>query len=73
MESRLPSSTRPGFVRQARGVIVGEGRGEEVGVEDMVGATVADGSVGFGVACFDGEQAENPPRSRSSIATCCIA
>ena len=67
VESKLPSSRYPGFVRQASGVMVGGGRGEGVSVAGRVGRKVAEGRMGAVVAGFDGEQAENPPRSRSSI------
>jgi hypothetical protein len=48
-------------------MMVDEGRGEGVRVTGSVGRKVAEGRRGAVVAGFDGEQAENPPRSRSSI------
>ena len=71
MESRLPSSTRPGFVRQARGVLVDVGLGEGVEVGVRVGDIVAVGGVKVGVGWL-GEQAESPPSSRSSAPICTI-
>ena len=67
VESRLPSSTRPGFVRQASGVLVGGGRGEGVRVGGRVEETVGERRMGVGIGGFKGEQAENPLRSRNSI------
>ena len=50
VESRLLSSTCPGFVRQERGVLVGVGDGEGVIVEVKVGETVGERSAGVGIA-----------------------
>lgn len=66
VESRLPSFTRPGFVRQASGVLVKVGAGEAVGVVGNVGGIVDEGSVGVEIGGLGGAHAENPPRSRSS-------
>ena len=66
VESRLPFSTRPGFVRHASGVLVEVGTGEDVGAVGSVGATVEDGTTRAGVSGMDGEQAKDAPRSRSS-------
>jgi hypothetical protein len=48
VESRLPSSTRPGLVRQASGVLVGVGKGEGIRVGERVGGTVAEGRMAVG-------------------------
>lgn len=66
VESRLPSSTRPGFVRHASGVLVEVGTSEAVGVAGSVGDVVGEGSSGLEIDGVDGEHAANPPRSRSS-------
>ena len=49
VDSRLPSSTRPGLLRQARGVTVKVGKGEGVKGGGRVGEIVAGGSVLAGV------------------------
>ena len=48
-------------------MIVEVGAGEDVGVAGIVGWTVGDGGTRVGGTGFDGEQAENPPKSMSSI------
>ena len=50
VESRLPSSMWPGFVRQASGVLVDVGTGEGVEVAGSVGAKVEEGRIGTGVS-----------------------
>ena len=66
VESRLLSSTRPGFVRQASGVLVGVGKGEGIRVGGRVGGAVVEGGMAVGAGCSEGEQAKDAPRRRSS-------
>ena len=56
---RLPSSTRPGAVRQIRGVgvAVGKGEGTEVGVS--VGIAVGGRGEAVGMGPVEGAQAES--------------
>ena len=63
MESSISSSTRPGWLRQARGVTVGVGKG--VGTASAVGEIVKGRCARVGVGRFDGEQAESPVSSVS--------
>lgn len=65
VESRLPSSTRPGVVRQASGVTVNVGMAEAVGVAVGVGETVGEEGGGVEIGGLRGAQALNPPKSRS--------
>jgi|GEM_PF-5009220 len=67
VEFRLPSSTRPGFVRQASGVTVDVGTDEAIGITGSVGDVVGEGISGVEIDGADGEHAADPPRSRSSV------
>ena len=74
MVSRSPSSTRPGWVRQVNGVGDGISVGDAgVDVLIVLGGGVAGIAVGAGRGCSDGEQAESPARSESSIVIRIIA
>ena len=68
MDSRLPSSTRPGFVRQASGVIVEVETGEGVNVGAGEEVTVGEGRVSVGAGWFLGEQAKSPTKSKNNLA-----
>ena len=71
VESRLPASTRPGFVRQASGVIVKVGTGE--GISVGIGIGVSGIGVEVGRGGFDGEQAVIVAKSASSIEIAFVA
>ena len=68
VESRLPSSTRPGLVRQASGVMVEVGTGDGVSVAGRVGEIIGGGEVGVGVGWLKGAQAYSPARNMRSDA-----
>ena len=71
VESRLPASTRPGFVRQASGVIVNVGTGE--GISVGIGVGVSGIGVDIGRGGFDGEQAVIVARSASNVEIAFVA
>ena len=73
VESRLPSSTRPGLVRQARGVLVEVGAGEGVRVRGGVWEAVNGKGVKVGDDWFDGAQAVIAVRSVNSVVNSFVA
>ena len=72
--SSMPSSTRPGWVRQVNGGGGGVSVGGE-GIKVFAGSEVDVGgiAVGVGKGWLDGEQATSPARSESSIVIRIIA
>jgi len=58
---------RPGLVRQASGVIVDVGNGKGVKVAWGVCEAVGGRGVAVGAGWFNGEQAQSPARSVSSV------
>jgi hypothetical protein len=73
VDGRLPSSTRPGCVRQVSGVLVEVGAGEGVSVAVGMGGAVGDMDVWVGAGGFSGEQAERAARKVNSVAICFMA
>ena len=73
VESRLPASTRPGFVRQASGVIVNVGTGEGISVGIGVRVSGIGVCVAVGRGGFEGEQAVMVVRSANSIEIAFVA
>ena len=66
MDSSLPNSTRPGWVRQVSCVGIGVFI-ETVGAMSICGVEVGEKGVGEGTGCSDGEQAVMNARSVSRI------
>ena len=67
VDSKSPSSMRPGCVRQVNGVGVDVSvGGESVEVDAGMGEDVGCKDVSVGTGLSDGEQAESPIRSVSS-------
>ena len=73
VESRLPSSTRPGLVRQARGVLVAVGAGDGVRLGSGVCEAMSKTGVEVGSDWFDGAQAVIAVRSVNSVVNSFVA
>ena len=78
VDSSLPTSTRPGWVRQVSGVGIGELVEVMMVVETVAvlliwGVEVGDKGVGEGTDCSDGKQAVMKVRSASRISVCFVA